>query len=238
MNLPLEFNEYVSKMSDDSSFSNDGNYGFDLPKHSNFRRRLATWRLKLLTDHPQIVSEVWKEQALEVFDLLQMVIHLSSGAPGRGTEIGGYKLRNTTQGLRNIYFWKESVMILTHYNKSRTLRSGKNDVIARFTDAETGYLTKSWLLLVRPLVEIALRRAFKPTETAKQNDVYVFFDMGLYGSKTSSQINKTMRAQGFFSEHAAKNYSRLCATNAGSQGVQTDSSCACLRVWCGTAKVK
>jgi len=77
--------------------------------------------------------------------------------------------------------------ILTHYNNnSSSFRNGKRNVIARFTDARTGFLLKSYLLLVRPVFETLLIHG-TTKEGVEQNEekdnIYVFLDMNLYGAR-------------------------------------------------------
>jgi len=132
--------------------------------------------------------------------MLLLSLHLSSGAPGRGREIGGYLVRNVQQAMRNIFFERDSVCIRTHYNKSRAVFNGQGDVIHRYTDSTTGYLLKTWILLIRPIFveqRLAALGSGAINRTRKDN-VYVFLDMNLYGpDRTASTLSMTMKKEKF-----------------------------------------
>jgi len=148
---------------------------------------LSRWCENLIDKSPKITTRAWQKKAKYVFDLLLLAVHLSAGAPASATEIGRYRIRNSNQEMRNIYFWEDSMCILTHYNNnSSSFRNGKRNVIARFTDARTGFLLKSYLLLVRPVFETLLIHG-TTKEGVEQNEekdnIYVFLDMNLYGAR-------------------------------------------------------
>lgn len=132
--------------------------------------------------------------------MLLLSLHLSSGAPGRGREIGGYRVRNVQQAMRNIYFERDSLCIRTHYNKSRGVSNGQGDVLHRYPDTTTGYFLKTYILLIRPIfVEQRIAALGNGAiDRSRKDNVFVFLDMNLYVPEHStSTLSKTMKNENF-----------------------------------------
>ena len=90
--------------------------------------------------------------------LLATIVHIVSGAPGRGTEIGVMHLRNTRVCQRAVFFEGEEVMLIPSHNKTRSTQRGYMPFISRHLDPKTSFLLKSFFLLVYPLYVICKNR--------------------------------------------------------------------------------
>lgn len=94
----------------------------------------------------------WTRKADRVAEYLVCAIHISGGAPGRGTEVGVNSVINKPCGRRTLFFVGSECIIVPHYNKMRFLAVGSVRFLTRHPDDETTYLLKSYLLLVHHVV--------------------------------------------------------------------------------------
>ena len=80
-----------------------------------------------------------------------LVIHLGSGLPARATELETLRIVGGESAKRSIFFVDGLVMLLTEYNKTRSMTKA-NKAIARFLDEKATMVLLNDLLIVRPFV--------------------------------------------------------------------------------------
>ena len=86
-------------------------------------------------------------------ELLFLVVHITAGQPGRGTEITSVKYLNMIQMMRGIYVMDGQVMLVTEYYKSREM-TDEPQVIARFLSYEVGVYLTVYLSMVLPFIQL------------------------------------------------------------------------------------
>eukprot|EP00731_Ephydatia_muelleri_P032353 Em0023g860a len=80
-----------------------------------------------------------------------LVIHLGSGLPARATELETLRIVGGESAKRSIFVVDGLVMLLTEYNKTRSMTKA-NKAIARFLDEKATMVLLNDLLIVRPFV--------------------------------------------------------------------------------------
>ncbi|KAG2136422.1 hypothetical protein DEU56DRAFT_756330 [Suillus clintonianus] len=73
----------------------------------------------------------WFAQLAELHDLTFCLVHITSGGPARGTELETYRLINTRESPRTLYFVSGHLAFITGYNKSRQLSNFPERFVAR-----------------------------------------------------------------------------------------------------------
>ena len=68
---------------------------------------------------------------------LLLLLHLTGGMPGRGTEVTSVKCQNTQLALRNIFIYRGQLAYMTEYCKFRSL-SNCSFYVARFLPDSVG----------------------------------------------------------------------------------------------------
>lgn len=111
----------------------------------------------------------WIEQAEDVLLDLLTAMHISSGGPARGTEIGALTLRNTRFGRRTVFFPRGEVMTLPLYSKTRNMKRGKLIILSRHADKVTSRLLRSFFLLVYPLLVIEKEKELSKSANSGKN---------------------------------------------------------------------
>lgn len=48
----------------------------------------------------------WVAEAFELLPVINCLVHVTSGAPPRGTEIGSVPLKNTAENRRGVFFYQ------------------------------------------------------------------------------------------------------------------------------------
>jgi len=78
--------------------------------------------------------------------------------------------------------------------------NGQGDVLHRYPDTTTGYLLKTYILLIRPIfVEQRIAALGNGAiDRSRKDNVFVFLDMNLYVPEHStSTLSKTMKNENF-----------------------------------------
>jgi hypothetical protein len=73
----------------------------------------------------------WFTLLAELHDIAFCLVHVTSGGPARGTELETYRLTNTLEGPRTLYFVAGHISFITGYNKSRQRTDYPDKYVAR-----------------------------------------------------------------------------------------------------------
>ncbi|KAG2111477.1 hypothetical protein DEU56DRAFT_919982 [Suillus clintonianus] len=73
----------------------------------------------------------WFNALAEFHDIVFCLVHVTSGGPARGTELETYRLTNTREGPRTLYFVAGHITFITGYNKSRQRTDYPDKYVAR-----------------------------------------------------------------------------------------------------------
>ncbi|KFZ18998.1 hypothetical protein V502_03895 [Pseudogymnoascus sp. VKM F-4520 (FW-2644)] len=84
-------------------------------------------------------------------------VHLTSGLPGRGSEVTAVKVCNTEQSLRNVFVLNGQIIIVFEYNKA-SASNNHSFYIVRYLSAELGRLVFQYLAYVRPFASFLSQR--------------------------------------------------------------------------------
>jgi len=161
--LPARFRARIDRMVDRLDNMDVGYSPLSEPENETFNKACINWFTDIQSENPNFFSSpTWVAHAQRLLKVLCAAIHLSSGSPGRGTELEAYKLVNTAEARRTVYFRKGEVMLLPHYEKRRSLMGAETPLISRFVDAETAYLFKAFLLLIHPWLQFTLLKSSDP----------------------------------------------------------------------------
>ena len=99
------------------------------------------------------------ESTVERFlEYLLILIHITGGQPGRGTEITTLRYANVMQSMRNIFVKEGRVMIVTEYHKSMAV-TDQVKMIPRFLPERVGKLLVVYLADVLPFRQLMDRKA-------------------------------------------------------------------------------
>jgi len=175
----------------------DTKYGYNAvheKRNTDFIAMCTNWLAELTdSDEEHFNNPRWKHNAIKVLKMLFATIHLASGAPGRGTELGSYHVQNTRETRRNIFFRRGEVMLIPHYDKRRVVSKGKIEIISRHTDTATAFLYKSFFIFIYPLLQEILIEELDPGHSKQK--IEVLLSMGqvereLMGKEISVQMGK------------------------------------------------
>ena len=163
------FEESLASLFDDVDNLNPGyNATFD-PRNADFMKRVLNWVTQFCDQEVEYVSS--QKFLSDAYDALKMIItaiHLTGGAPGRGTEVASYLVTNTESCRRSIYLIHDELLIVPQFDKRRGILGSDPIVVTRHTDKETANLYKSFFILLRSIC-VELLRAESKTEKGKEN---------------------------------------------------------------------
>lgn len=94
----------------------------------------------------------YRQHVQRFLEKLWVLIHITGGAPARGTEIGCLRYRDAVTVDRNLYVAKGEVVFITQYHKGLVM-SDKMKVIPRFLPSAVGALLTLYLSYVRPFTD-------------------------------------------------------------------------------------
>jgi hypothetical protein len=94
----------------------------------------------------------WLVKTGQFLDMLTALIHIGGGQPARAEELATLRIRNSSYGLRGVYYANDTIMLCTTYHKGRSI-SGRGKVIPRFLPLSVARLLLQYLVIVRPLEE-------------------------------------------------------------------------------------
>lgn len=154
--LPENFRNEVNTMVDDLDNRRVGYWALSDLANLSLVRKSCEWSMQATILHKMDFEawNAWKNIAIDVLHDLLTGLHISSGGPGRGTEIGSLALRNTVTGRRGFYFIDKEVMILPGCNKTRAMKDGQMKFITRHMDVESSYLFKAFFLFIHPVIVV------------------------------------------------------------------------------------
>jgi len=115
--------------------------------------------------------KMWLKKASEFLKMIFSLIHITYGQPARGEELIQLLLLNTRELQRNFYWSNNTVMMVTHYNKTRSVAQ-KDQYIARFLPRCVAEILLQYLVLARPLAIYFASILEPPSSRAK--DLYTF----------------------------------------------------------------
>jgi len=98
----------------------------------------------------------WFTHLAELHDVAFSLVHVTSGGPARGTELETYRLINTRESPRTLYFVGGQLTFITGYNKSRQRTEYPDKYVARpiyppvvrtimYLAGPLNYVAQSWL---------------------------------------------------------------------------------------------
>ena len=117
----------------------------------------------------------WIRQVKELIHELVTLIHLTAGAPGRGTEIGSIGIRNTEHRQRGMFFAGAEIILIPTYSKQRNMKRGVVRFISRHLDTETSFLLKCFFLFAHPLYVVSCCRSGVPdvSQSSMRDDLLI-----------------------------------------------------------------
>lgn len=104
--------------------------------------------------------------------LLMTAIHLSYGAPARGTELASTRIVNSPTAKRDVIIVGGRVAFVNLYNKTNAV-TGRMEVVPRMLCAALSELVIQYLCLVRPL-EIVIDHLLRPNATDRPLEWFLF----------------------------------------------------------------
>ena len=126
----------------------------------------SNWMLDRILDKAELQSRffykkkdlTWKEKEVHTYlkqvssfmERLQLLMHVTSGQPPRGTELASIRYRNTVQGQhRNIFIENGLVTFVTQYHKGYSI-DGTVKIIHRYLPKEVSELVVFYIWLILP----------------------------------------------------------------------------------------
>lgn len=91
-------------------------------------------------------------QVRRFLELLLVAVHMTSGQPGRGTEVTTMRFRNSVLQDRNVFVVDGQVMTVVRYHKSQS-QWDKPKVVPRFLPSRLGQVMVMYLAYVQPFQE-------------------------------------------------------------------------------------
>lgn len=127
--------------------------------HSQGPKKQVRWRRGAI--------DAYKQRINRFLERLLLLVHITSGQPGRGTEVLSLRYVNTIHGHhRNIFIDGGMVSTVTTYHKGYSV-TGSTKIIHRYLPKEVGELLVYYLWLVHPFYRklelLALRRQTPPS---------------------------------------------------------------------------
>jgi len=98
----------------------------------------------------EVAARHYLAKAEDMRDSLILAYHLTSGMPGRATEIAGFRISNRKYALRNFYAAGNTLYTVSRYSKN-TSQSQKDEYIARFMIPEVAELFAVTFTVIRPV---------------------------------------------------------------------------------------
>jgi hypothetical protein len=134
-------------------------------------RRSARWKKMLRKEKEGLASGIrdYESAVGKFLEYLLILIHITGGQPGCGTEITTLRYANATQSMRNVFVKEGRVMIVTEYHKSIAV-ADQVKVIPRFLPERVGRLLVVYLADVLPFHQLMDRKAAMLTLGAINNN--------------------------------------------------------------------
>ena len=99
----------------------------------------------------------------EAVKTLFMMTHLSSGMPGRITEVETYRVQNNSQAKRTVLLHRDRVLLVTYYSKTNKMQNDFK-AIFRYLPEEVSRLLVQFLTVIRPFAEFLCHNVGLSTE--------------------------------------------------------------------------
>lgn len=123
----------------------------------------------------------WLSSVDDASRTLLAYMHIAGGQPARAEELATYTLRNTVNGLRGFYFYRERIMLLQQYHKGMS-QTPLFKLIARFLPTQVTADVIVFFVCVRPLQSYLLHASALPSLnrqiTLAEHMQYVFVKKG------------------------------------------------------------
>ena len=114
-------------------------------------RWVADQQVEVFKDKETAAS--WVTRARSALALFATIMHISAGAPGRGTEQSALLIRNTGSCVRGVFICGAEVFFEPAYFKQRGLHNWNFRPISRHLDEMSSRLFKLFSIIVLPLYE-------------------------------------------------------------------------------------
>jgi hypothetical protein len=142
---------------------------------------------KMVGIKPQLMKLLRVEE--EMTDIMMVIIHLTGGNPGRGTEVVNHLLRNLPGGsIRNFFNLYNLCMIIGGYSKTSNMTS-KDKVIPRVPPPAYMVLFLYHFIVVRPAMEVFAEICRGPRAAARYR---YFLYPALDAPRTSDSFSHTL----------------------------------------------
>lgn len=112
------------------------------------------------------------ESYAKYLEMLVPLVHIGGGMPARGTELVPYRICDTGNGDRSVFWLDGHVYLYARYNKSSSM-TGSSRPIARFLDKRLTKLMLRDLFLVRPFVILLATYFGKNQEQAYNTELFL-----------------------------------------------------------------
>lgn len=163
LGLPMPHYD-LSTLQDDQSNRKDG-YGFINDIRNPFFNQRGALAKNIETCHPgrfilgvnssgtlemnRHQLKLWLDRVEDLQDKLITLLHITSGMPGRGTELSSMTFINSIHSPRNVYIMWDTIALIADYNKTQALTQ-RDSSIARFLPKEIASLLLTYLSIVKP----------------------------------------------------------------------------------------
>ncbi|KAJ4217439.1 hypothetical protein NW757_014639 [Fusarium falciforme] len=96
--------------------------------------------------------QAYLEAGDELTTMIFAAFHLTTGLPGRGTEVASIRLRNTKLAIRNLFIREGQVLIIISYNKARASNNYAFYTV-RYLPNSLGLYVFVYLAYIRPFLD-------------------------------------------------------------------------------------
>ena len=114
------------------------------------------------------------ERKKRFLELLMAAMHLTGGQPGRGSEIGSIKFRNSMMSSRNLFMHRGDLFYVTEYHKARSA-TNLSHVVARFLPQPVAEMPLVFIAFIRPFT-VMIYNQVSALQTTDMDGNYLFSD--------------------------------------------------------------
>ena len=180
------FKEGLNRLHDDVDNLSVGYNVFCEEQNIKFMQMCMNWiNTFCKAEERYIRSKEFIEDVKELQKMIITAIHLTGGAPERGTELASLLVRSTKSSRRSVYFLPNELLVVPQFDKRRGMLGGSVKFISRHTDSETSYLYKKFFVLIRPIAEYVIGR--NTTDKVEQIKIFENISMNLINPSDMSR---------------------------------------------------
>lgn len=115
----------------------------------------------------EIMTTSWARSFKECLGMVIAHIHLTGGAPARGTELQSLLWKNTFMSPRHVMLLGDELMIIPSYNKSKASDASGTRRISRYCPVEVAHVFKTFFAVVYPIFKVI----FESMRAGKSGDI-------------------------------------------------------------------